>query len=229
MSFTYEYPRPAVTVDAVVYGYQSEELRVLLIERGGEPFRGAWALPGGFLNENEDLPAAVRRELLEETGVSPLHLEQLGSWGTPGRDPRGHTITVAYTALVRLGSHSAKAATDATDARWFPVDGLPDLAFDHKDILDAARARLVEAVRTRPVGFDLLPDRFSLTELQVLVETVMGEALDKRNFRKKLQSLDMLLPTGEFETDVPRRAAQLYRFDRARYDKLSSEGFQFRL
>lgn len=229
MSFNYEYPRPAVTVDAVVYGYQSEELRVLLIERGGEPFRGAWALPGGFLNENEDLPDAVRRELLEETGVSPLHLEQLGSWGTPGRDPRGHTITVAYTALVRLGGHIAKAATDAADARWFPVDGLPDLAFDHRDILDAARARLVEAVRTRPVGFDLLPDRFSLTELQTLIETVMGEPLDKRNFRKKLQSLDMLIPTGEFEADVPRRAAQLYRFDRAMYNKLSAEGFQFRL
>ncbi len=229
MSFVYEYPRPAVTVDAVVYGYQAEELRVLLIERGGPPFRGAWALPGGFLGENEDLPDAVRRELLEETGVAPLHLEQLGSWGTPGRDPRGHTITVAYTALVRLSGHTAKADTDAADARWFPVDGLPDLAFDHGEILDAARERLIESVRTRPVGFDLLPDLFSLTELQTLVETVMGEPLDKRNFRKKLQSLDMLIPTGEYESGVPRRAAQLYRFDRAMYDKLSAEGFQFRL
>jgi 8-oxo-dGTP diphosphatase len=229
MSFTYEYPRPAVTVDAVVYGYQAEELRVLLIERGEAPFRGAWALPGGFLNKDEDLGDAVQRELLEETGVAPTHLEQLGSWGTPGRDPRGHTVTVAYTALVRMSDHQATAATDAADARWFPVDGLPGLAFDHGEILDAARARLVESVRTRPVGFDLLPDRFTLTQLQSLVETVLGEALDKRNFRKKLQSLDMLISTGEFEKDVSHRAAQLYRFDRAMYEKLSAEGFQFRL
>lgn len=229
MSFTYEYPRPAVTVDAVVFGYDQGELRVLLIERGEDPFRGAWALPGGFVTEDEDLDAAARRELQEETGITPVSLEQLRAFGTPGRDPRGHTVTVAFVALVKLADHAVKAATDAADARWFPANAPPPLAFDHADILECARAHMMEAVRTRPVGFDLLPREFSQTDLQRLVESVLGEPLDKRNFRKKLQSLELLTPTGEFETGVPRRAAQLYRFDAARYRRLLKEGFQFRL
>lgn len=229
MSYTYEYPRPSVTVDAVVFGYEDSELRVLLIERGEEPFRGAWALPGGFIGVDEDLGDAAKRELEEETGIQPLVLEQLGAFGTPGRDPRGHTVTVAFVALVKLGDHSVRAATDAADARWFPAGNPPDLAFDHREILEAARTHMIEAVRTRPVGFDLLPKHFTQTQLQTLVESVLGEELDKRNFRKKLQSLDLLVPTGEFETGVARRAAQLYRFDAARYKRLLKDGFQFRL
>lgn len=229
MSYTYEYPRPSVTVDAVVFGYDEGELRVLLIERGEEPFRGAWALPGGFIEVDEDLGDAAKRELEEETGIQPLVLEQLGAFGTPGRDPRGHTVTVAFVALVKLGEHSVRAATDAADARWFPANDPPELAFDHAAILDAGRHHMIEAVRTRPVGFDLLPKQFTQTQLQNLVESVLGEELDKRNFRKKLQTLDLLVPTGEFESGVARRAAQLYRFDAARYNRLRKDGFQFRL
>ncbi|QDV04620.1 Bifunctional NMN adenylyltransferase/Nudix hydrolase [Planctomycetes bacterium Poly30] len=229
MSYSYEYPRPSVTVDAVVFGYDAGELRVLLIERGEEPFRGAWALPGGFVGLDEDLDAAARRELREETGIEPVLLEQLRAFGTRGRDPRGHTVTVAFVALVKLGDHSVQAATDAADARWFPANDPPALAFDHAAILQCARAHMIEAVRTRPVGFDLLPAQFSQTDLQKLVESVLGEELDKRNFRKKLHALGLLLPTGEYETGVPRRAAQLYRFDAARYASLLKEGFQFRL
>ena len=229
MSHTYDYPRPSVTVDAVVFGYDAGELRVLLIERGEEPFRGTWALPGGFIGEDEDLDAAARRELREETGIEPIMLEQLRAFGTPGRDPRGHTVTVAFVALVKLGDHSVQAATDAADARWFPANDPPALAFDHAEILQCARAHMIEAVRTRPVGFDLLPSEFSQTDLQKLVESVLGEELDKRNFRKKLQSLDLLVPTGEYETGVPRRAAQLFRFDAAHYRRLLKEGFQFRI
>lgn len=229
MSYTYDYPRPAVTVDAVVFGYDEGELRVLLIERGEDPFRGAWALPGGFIRQDEDLTDAARRELQEETGIEPVLLEQLGAFGTPGRDPRGHTVTVAFVALVKLGDHSVKAATDAADARWFPANDPPALAFDHADILASARQHIIEAVRTRPIGFDLLPAQFTQTELQKLVESVLGEELDKRNFRKKLQALELLIPTGEFETGVARRAAQLYRFDAPRYQSLCEEGFQFRI
>ena len=229
MSHTYEYPRPSVTVDAVVFGYEASELRVLLIERGEEPFRGAWALPGGFIHMDEDLGEAAKRELEEETGIRPLLLEQLGAFGAPGRDPRGHTVTVAFVALVKLGDHSVRAATDAADARWFPANDPPELAFDHRAILEAGRGHLIEAVRTRPVGFDLLPKHFTQTQLQTLIESILGESLDKRNFRKKLQSLDLLEPTGEYETGVARRAAQLYSFDAAGYKRLLKDGFQFRL
>ena len=229
MSYTYEYPRPSVTVDSVVFGYEANELRVLLIERGEDPFRGAWALPGGFIGVDEDLEDAAKRELQEETGIQPLLLEQLGAFGTPGRDPRGHTVTVAFVALVKLGDHSVRAATDAADARWFPAGAPPELAFDHGVILEAARKHMIEAVRTRPVGFDLLPKHFTQTQLQNLIESILGEELDKRNFRKKLQSLDLLEPTGEYETGVARRAAQLYRFDAAGYKRLLKDGFQFRL
>jgi 8-oxo-dGTP diphosphatase len=229
MSYTYDFPRPSVTVDAVVFGYEESELRVLLIERGEDPFLGAWALPGGFIGVDEDLGDAAQRELEEETGVKPLVLEQLGAFGTPGRDPRGHTVTVAFVALVKLGDHAVRAATDAADARWYPANNPPDLAFDHREILEAARVHMIEAVRTRPVGFDLLPRDFTQTQLQTLIESILGEELDKRNFRKKLQALDLLTPTGEYETGVARRAAQLYRFDAKRYKRLLKEGFQFRL
>lgn len=229
MGYNYEYPRPSVTVDAVVFGYQERELRVLLIERGEDPCRGAWALPGGFVQVDEDLGDAAKRELEEETGIQPLLLEQLGAFGTPGRDPRGHTITVAFVAIVKLEDHNARAATDAADARWFPANDPPELAFDHNEILEAARRHMIEAVRTRPVGFDLLPKRFTQTQLQILLESILGEELDKRNFRKKLQSLDLLIPTGKYETGVARRAAQLYRFDAAHYRRLLKDGFQFRL
>ncbi len=229
MSYTYEYARPSVTVDSVVFGYDEGDLRVLLIERGEEPFRGTWALPGGFIHENEALADAAKRELQEETGIRPVALEQLSAFGTPGRDPRGHTITVAFVALVKLSDHNVRAATDAADARWFPASAPPELAFDHAEILEAARQRMIETIRTRPIGFDLLPKQFTLTQLQNLVECVLGEDLDKRNFRKKLLGLELLTPTGEFETGVARRAAQLYRLDTAHYRRLLKDGFQFRI
>jgi 8-oxo-dGTP diphosphatase len=229
MRYTYDYPRPALTTDCVVFGYDAGELRVLLIERGASPFEGAFALPGGFVAMDEDLEAAARRELVEETGLVPVHLEQLGAFGAPGRDPRGRVVTVAYVALVKLSDHAVRAATDARSAAWHDVRALPELAFDHRAILDAARRQLAEAVRSRPVGFDLLPRKFTLTDLQRLVEAVLGRALDKRNFRKRVLASELLVPLGEVERDVPRRAAQYFRFDVRRYKQLAREGFQFRL
>ncbi|MEZ6015720.1 MAG: NUDIX domain-containing protein [Planctomycetota bacterium] len=229
MTYTYDYPRPALTVDCVVFGYDEGALHVLLIERGAPPFEGAHALPGGFVDMEEDLEAAARRELAEETGVTRLYLEQLGAFGAPGRDPRGRVVTIAYVALVKLSDHAVRAATDARAAAWHPVEALPALAFDHTAIIACARTRLAEAVRSRPIGFELLPKKFTLTDLQRLVEAALGRPLDKRNFRKKVLSLDLLVPLDEVERNVPRRAAQLFRFDRRRYARLEQDGFQFRL
>jgi 8-oxo-dGTP diphosphatase len=227
--YSYKYPHPAVTVDCVVFGLDDGNLKVLLIQRDLEPFAGAWALPGGFVKLDESLDEAAQRELVEETGVSELYLEQLYTFGEPDRDPRERVITVAYFAIVNLFDHKVKADTDARSAAWFPVDELPELAFDHHVILDAALARLQAKIRYQPVGFEFLPDKFSLTQVQRLYETILCEELDKRNFRKKILSTGLLVPLNEVEIDVAHRAAQLYRFDAKSYERLKKKGYGFEL
>lgn len=227
MSHTYDYPRPAVTVDCVVFGVDDGDLEVLLIQRQLEPFRLAWALPGGFVHMDETLDEAAVRELSEETGIHRLYLEQLYTFGAPERDPRGRVITVAYYALVNLRDHELRAATDAENVGWFPVHELPTLAFDHDGIIDVAHERLQGKVRYAPIGFELLPRKFTLTELQRLYEVVLERELDKRNFRKKVLSMDLLIETDEVQKDVAHRAARLYKFDRKKYEKLSKQGFNF--
>src|SRR3954470_3435357 len=161
MPHTYEYPRPALTVDAVVFGFDAGELKLLLIRRGLAPFKGKWALPGGFVRVDETLDDAARRELQEETGLTNVFLEQLYPFGAVDRDPRERVVSVAYYALVKLAEHPAAGASDASDAGWFPLSGLPSLAFDHADILQAAWQRLRGKVRCEPIGFELLPEKFS--------------------------------------------------------------------
>ncbi|MEM1216218.1 MAG: NUDIX domain-containing protein [Bacteroidota bacterium] len=220
MAYTYEYPRPSVTVDCVIFGLNaSHQLQVLLIERGTEPYVGSWALPGGFVQLDESLEAAARRELAEETGLSDVFLEQLFTFGTPERDPRGRVISVAYFALVNLDQHQPKAATDASDAAWFSVDELPDLAFDHADILTMALDRLRAKVRYQPIGFELLPEQFTLSQLQKLYETVLGvPSLNKRNFRTRILQMDILREVGKQE-NVAHRPAVLYAFDPQKYEQ----------
>mgnify|MGYP001791448487 FL=1 len=217
MVHTYNYPRPAVTVDCVVFGLdQTDYLQVLLIQRRLPPFVGQWALPGGFVRQDEALETAARRELQEETDVTGLFLEQLQTYGQPNRDPRGHTVTVAFYAVVNLWDHQIKAATDAKEARWWPLSQLPDLAFDHGMIVQDAIATLRTTIRHKPIGFELLPPKFTLTQLQRLYEIVLDCPFDKRNFRKKLLKLDILIALDEKETNVAHRAAHLYRFDQAK-------------
>jgi len=228
MTFSYEYARPALAVDCVVFG-MDEDLQVLLIRRDIEPFQGRWALPGGFVRLDETLDEAARRELEEETGVSRLYLEQLYTFGDIGRDPRERVVSVAYYALVKLSDHRVKAATDAREAAWFSVDDLPKLAFDHDKILQVALARLKGKVRYQPIGFELLPPKFTLSALQKLYEIVLERPLDKRNFRKKVLSMGFLEDLDEVEQDVAHRAARLYRFDKKRYQELTKEGFHFEL
>lgn len=220
--------RLQVTVDCVVFGIDDQGLKVLLIERGVEPHLGMHALPGGFIHPGESLDEAALRELRQETGVTSLYLEQLYSFGEPGRDPRGRVVTVAYTALVKLSDHRViRATTDARSAAWVAVRKLPRLAFDHARILAIALARLKGKVRYQPIGFELLPPRFTLSQLQRLYQVVLEKPLDKRNFRKKILAMSFLKETGEVEQGVSHRAAQLYRFDKRKYQQLEKAGFNF--
>lgn len=228
MPFTYEHPRPALAVDCVVFGLD-DDLQILLIKRDLEPFAGRWALPGGFVRMDETLDEAARRELEEETGVSRLYLEQLYTFGDRGRDPRERVVSVAYYALVKLSDHRVKAATDAREAAWFSVEDLPRLAFDHEKIVQSALARLKGKVRYQPIGFELLPPKFTLSALQKLYEVVLERPIDKRNFRKKVLSMGFLEELDEVEQDVAHRAARLYRFDKKRYTELAKEGFHFEI
>ena len=225
--YTYEYPRPALTVDCVVFGLDEEDLQVLLIQRAGDPFAGRWALPGGFVDVDETLDVAARRELEEETGLRIRFLEQLYTFGAVHRDPRDRVVTVAYYALVRLADHKLRAASDARDARWCSVSRPPRLAFDHAHILHLAHERLRGKVCYQPIGFELLPAKFTLRHLQHLYETILGRPLDKRNFRKKILGMDLLIELDEWEVEVAHRAARLYRFDKRKYQELCGRGFHF--
>lgn len=229
MPYTYEYPRGAVTVDCVVFGLDEDDLKVMLIQRNLPPFEGKWALPGGFVHLEETLEEAARRELEEETGLCKVFLQQLHTFGAVDRDPRERVISVAYYALVKLSDHRVQAATDARDAAWFGVHDVPSLAFDHADILALALEKLRSKLRSEPVGFELLPKKFTLSQLQHLYELVLERTLDKRNFRKKVLSMDLLEETDEVEQDVAHRAARLYRFDERKYKRLTKAGFHFEL
>lgn len=221
--------RMSVTVDCVVFGLDEDDLKVLLIRRKLAPFKGSWALPGGFVRLNEGLDEAAERELREEAGLRRVYMEQLYSFGQPDRDPRQRIITVAFSALVNLSEHPPQASSDAEDAAWFPLADLPPLAFDHAKIVELARQRLRNKIRWVPVGFELLPEKFTLTQLQRLYEKILEAPLDKRNFRKKIEKLDVLEGLDEVQKDVAHRAARLYRFNEKKYKKLVDQGVQFEL
>jgi 8-oxo-dGTP diphosphatase len=226
---TYRYARPSVTVDAVVFGAERTQLKLLLVERKEEPFRGSWALPGGYVRIRESLEDAVVRELREETAVTGVpYMEQLYTFGDPKRDPRGRVISVAYFCLVRPNQHAVRAGSDAARASWHPVDGLPALAFDHAEIVGVALRRLQAKVRYAPLGFELLPKTFTLPELQALYEVVLQRKLDKRNFRKRILATGVLEDTGEQsrESNPP---ARLYRFAVGKYRALEKQGFNFEI
>lgn len=212
MSYSYDYPRPAVTVDVVVFALRENALQALLVQRAGEPFAGMWALPGGFVEPDESLENAACREMEEETGLKDVFLEQLYTYGDPQRDPRGRVITVAYVALVSSDAHGqVKAGSDARQARWFAVDQLPALAFDHAEILAYALTRLRNKLEYTAAGFELLPDEFTLSELQRTYESILAEKLDKRNFRRRILEAQVIEPTPHTRAGEG-RPARLYRY-----------------
>jgi len=234
MSFTYKHPRAALTVDCVVFALNDRDLNdrdlnVLLIQRNGPPFAGCWALPGGFVELDETLAHAASRELREETGLDSIRLEQLCAIGDVDRDPRERVVTIAYHALVRMSEQQAQAASDARAVAWFAVNDLPNLAFDHNKILSLAYQRLRDKVRYQPIGLELLPERFTLRHLQHLYEAVLDRPLDKRDFRRKILSMGLLVEVDEIKTDVACREARLYRFDKAKYARLLKRGFTFEM
>lgn len=206
------YETPLVTVDIVLCTVIQNQLKVLLIQRKQPPFEHMWAIPGGFIHVGETLEQAASRRLFEETNVNNIYLEQLGSFGQPDRDPRARVITVAYYALVSAEKLQVEAHANAEDVGWFSVNELPELGFDHQEIVQKALAKLKRHLEDTSVAFQLLPDKFTLTELQRVYELVLGKQLDKRNFRKKILSSDILKDTGETKMEGYHRPAQLYSF-----------------
>ena len=214
-----------VAVDIVVFTIQSGELKVLLIKRKIPPFVGRHAIPGGFVLDHEDLEQAALRELKEETGVRDVYLEQLYSFGAPKRDPRERVISVSYFALISA-DRSLKAGTDASEADWWPFANLPSLAFDHAQILGYALERLRNKLEYTTVGFQLLPEKFTLTELQKVYEAILDKQLDKRNFRRKMALLKILKPLKKYQ-HAGRRPAQLFTFAANRFETLKEKGILF--
>ncbi len=207
----YDLPeKPSVTVDIILFTVKDNELKALLVKRAIEPFKDMWAIPGGFILVDESLEDAARRELLEETNVKDVYLEQLYTFGDTKRDPRTRVITVAYFALVNAEKFELKASTDVKDVRWFSAYDPPQLAFDHKKILEYALKRLGWKLEYTTVAFSLLPEEFTLTELQKIYEIIFNKKLDKRNFRKKIKSLELVKETKQYKEDVAHRPPKLY-------------------
>lgn len=216
--YQYKYPHPALTTDSVVFGFDGKRLHVLLIERGIEPFKGSWALPGGFMTPDETVEQCAMRELKEETGVEKVFLEQFHVFSSVRRDPRERVVTVAFLALVRKADFRLIAGDDAARASWFDLDELPPLAFDHDEIIAMARRKLPEMMRAKPVGFRLLDEKFSMNELQLLYEAVNGTTYDRRNFARKMASTGLLRNEGVSSVAAHNRYPNLYSFDEAAYE-----------
>lgn len=222
--YCYKYPHPAVTADCVIFCFDGTQLKVLLIKRGIDPYKGRWAFPGGFLNPDESAEDGALRELKEETGFTAEYVEQFHTYSNPQRDPRERVITIAYLALVKIGD--VIGGDDAAEADWFPVDKVPQLAFDHDVILRDAMARLRERIHFHPIGYELLPEKFTLKELQNLYEAILGIHFDRRNFAKKMLHLDILTQLDETVWPTPKREANLFRFNLDKYSELKQRGFR---
>ena len=218
-----------LSVDAVVFGYESGTISVLLIKRKYEPFKGKWAIPGGFVLEEESLEEAVARELKEETGIAINYLEQLYTFGQPKRDPRSRVVSVAYFGLIKPSAFKILAATDAEEVQWFKITELPSLSFDHEAILQMAITRLQGKITYEPIGFELLDTKFPFSDLEKLYATLLGRAIDRRNFRKKMLSLNILDELEEKVSKGSGRPANLFKFNDKRYFKLKKEGIIFEI
>ena len=221
--FCYRYPHPAVTTDCVIFTFHEGKLKILLIQRGIEPFKGDWALPGGFVRMDETVEEGARRELKEETGVDCSHIKQFRVFSAPDRDPRERVITVPFYALIKW--QEVEGADDAMNAEWKDADSLPELAFDHKEIIEEALKAMRFDIHFEPVGFSLLNDTFTMPELQRVYEAVLGKEFDRRNFAKKMKHLNLLKPAEEGETGERKKR---FRLDKEVYDELKeNDSFEF--
>ncbi len=216
--YTYEYPHPAVTIDCVIFGFNGRDLNILLVERGIAPFKGSWALPGGFLKMDETVEECAKRELKEETNISEVFLEQFHTFSSVHRDPRERVITVAFYALIRQGDYDVVGGDDASQARWFEQNELPPLAFDHDEIISMAKQCLQEKLRTKPIAFKLLNDKFSMTELQRLYEVILNTTYDRRNFLRKAKSSGFIEEEEIRREEPSPRKKLLYSFKEDKFE-----------
>lgn len=222
--FCYKYPHPAVTADCVIFGFDGIAIKVLLIQRGIEPYKGCWALPGGFVNIKETAEECARRELEEETGLKGVSVEQFHTFSDVNRDPRERVITIAHYALVRIAE--VKGGDDAASAKWFAQNDIPCLAFDHDCILRMAFKRLKERICFEPIGFELLPEVFTMSELQNLYEAILEVKFDRRNFYNKMLKLGILAEAEPRPANASRRTPSKYRFNADKYAILKQRGFR---
>ncbi|OQA96803.1 MAG: bifunctional nicotinamide mononucleotide adenylyltransferase/ADP-ribose pyrophosphatase [Bacteroidetes bacterium ADurb.Bin217] len=218
-----------LSIDCVIFGFDNEELKILCIKRNTEPDLGMMALPGGFVYLQEDLDKAPARRLKDLTGLTNVYMKEVGTFGNVNRYPLRRVITIAYYALIKISDYVIHAGEDAQEATWIPVKQVPKMVFDHNTIFTAALLKLRERVRMEPIGFNLLPEKFTITELQTLYEQILDTKFDKRNFRKKLAKMNLLIDTNEKQQNVSHRAAKLYSFDTKVYESLIKKGFVFDL
>lgn len=217
----------SITIDCVIFGFDKGSLEVLLIQHAEGIRKGEWGLPGGWIKETESIDDAAHRLLADLTGLDNIYLEQLKAFGSPDRFPLGRVITIGYYALIKKEDYDIKAGFTASDAKWYKIANIPGLIYDHNEIIDYSIKNLRNKVKQAPIGFNLLPEKFTLLELMQLYEEILGIEMDKSNFRRKFLRMKLLMPLNEKQKDVSHRAAQLYEFDPKIYDKLTRKGFNF--
>lgn len=215
-----------VAVDCIIFGFDGQQLQALLIKRGFEPEKGKWSLMGGFVNPDESTDDAAIRVLNQLTGMNNIYMEQLYCFSNVNRDAAGRVISIAYFALINIGDYSDQLQQDH-EARWFPMAKIPNLIFDHQEMVAKAKERLQQKVANHPIGFELLPDKFTLPQLQNLYEAIYEQPLDKRNFTRKILALGILNKLNEKEKESSRKGAFYFVFDKNKYNKLQHEGLKF--
>ena len=226
LKYHYKYPHPSVTTDCVVFGYDGLRLNVLLIERGADPFKGHWAFPGGFLNIDESAQQGAKRELFEETGLRDAYIRQFHTFSAVNRDPRERVISIAYYALVRISE--VKGGDDAAKAQWFPLDSVPPLAFDHDMMLRMAIKELRRQIHFEPIGLELLPEKFTMTQLRHLYEAILNKKCNHRHFSTEMLKTGLLTQLNETKA-ANNKATSLYKFNREKYNQMIKNGFHLYL